>query len=271
MKKNMLFKVSTTLIILSLLLSGLYLYIVKNGFFIKNKLVSSIVESEYSHLKNVKNTLMNNINVYYNNLNEQELGEIKEEIEESKTDAEKYLKKMFGEDRDSLDIVLINDINDFNKEFNNKNEFTEKQGIYANGTIYIPIDFGIDKYILKHEYTHYRVDKFCIKNEINSFNIPSWFNEGISEYIAYKDIESFDMKNGKAISIKELDNIINSDDIRVERAYNKSHKIIDKIIELKGESIIKEIIVDSKYNDFYKSLEKNIGMKLEDFEKLLYQ
>lgn len=273
MKKGILFKVSIILLVLIVILSSIYLYIMKNGFFIKNKLVSSIIEAEYSHLKRdeqVKTVHLDNVNIYYNNLDKDELEDIKDIIEKNKTDLEKYLDDIFGENKNDLDIVLIDGVNKFNKEFNNKSKFTEKQGIYANGTIYLPFYLGIDEYIIWHEYTHYRFDKFCVKNEINTFSIPSWFNEGISEYIAYKEFKPFRTGGDyKDIPIKDLDSIISGDDIRVEKAYHKSYKLVEEIIKLKGTSVIESIIIDSKNNDFYKSLEKNLGMKLEKLEKLL--
>lgn len=273
MKKGILFKVSIILLVLIVILSGVYLYIIKNGFFIKDKLVSSIIEAEYSHFKKneqVKTVHLDNINIYYNHLDQEELEDIKDIIEENKIDLEKHLDEIFGENKNDLDIVLIDNIDKFNKEFNDKNKFTEKRGIYANGTIYLPFDLGIDEYIIWHEYTHYRFDKFCIKNEVNTFNIPSWFNEGISEYISYKEFKPFRVDGDyKDIPIKDLDSIIASDDIRVEKAYHKSYKLVEEIIKLKGTYVIQRIIIDSKSNDFYKSLENNLGIKLEKLEKSL--
>lgn len=37
-----------------------------------------------------------------------------------------------------------------------------------------------------HEYAHFKMVSFCRNNRINYLVIPTWLNEGISEYISFQ-------------------------------------------------------------------------------------
>lgn len=269
MKKSIVLKVLLPLTIIVIFLTVFYNLIDNNESVIKERVIKVISDLEYSHLKeneDVKVTSFDNVNVYHKNENDEVLTTIKESI----GDLEKYFEPVFGKENSNLDIVLFESYSSFNREFNYDSDVTEKQGIYLSDTIYMPVEEWIDEYVLWHEYTHYRFDKFCASNEINYFSIPVWFNEGLSEYTAYSLYDPYeDYIEYKDIPVSKLDSIINGDSEDVEYAYFKSYKLVDKIIELKGEKVIQNILMDTKELDFYLSLEKNIGMDIKKLESLL--
>ncbi len=124
------------------------------------------------------------------------------------------------------------------------------------------------KNTFSHEYFHSVYSNFLEENNINIEKLPIWFNEGISEYIANKDI--YYDKDLDFISLRELSNDgdweKNNTNNENTSAYMQSHYAIYKIINLKSSSVIKDIILGCKDKIFSESFENALGISLDEFE-----
>lgn len=103
--------------------------------------------------------------------------------------------------------------------------------------------------------------------------IPKWFNEGLAEYISLP----YYTKNTKKLSIQKVKNFkdlnkatgINDAIAEGYDVYTQSYLAVKKVIELKGEVAIRNILLDLNVMDFYSSFQKNIGLSIEEFQKLI--
>ena len=104
--------------------------------------------------------------------------------------------------------------------------------------------------------------------------IPSWFNEGISEYVSFPYyINKQNKPSLKQIkSFRELK--YSTDFYKAQQegydVYSQSYLAVRKIIDLKGEKSIQNILIDLNDMDFYSAFEKNMELSIEEFQKLLY-
>jgi tetratricopeptide (TPR) repeat protein len=147
----------------------------------------------------------------------------------------------------------------------------KKSGAVTGGTsLYIPCA-NIKLDLLAHEYTHYKINSLCKEKSIQEFKIPSWFHEGVAEYVSLTlspdRFRNIMIKNVQ--DFKDLDGntqFIGADN---NKAYMQSYIAVKKIIKLKGQNAIKEILINSKSMTFDNSFEKVVGLSINDFQKLL--
>jgi hypothetical protein len=189
-------------------------------------------------------------------------------VEESIQKGNNDITNIFGKTPSHpITIVIFPTFEEYQKVLNNRNSAAGYDGY----SLYLQLD-ELTSYNFVHEYTHFKIELFCQDNKISSLLLPQWFNEGIAEYISYKYRMN---KNNKSLErlkdFRELSNQIEFTSARQEGydVYYQSYLAIKKIIELKGENSIKNIVLDSKNKDFYSAFEKNIGLSIEDFQKLI--
>ncbi|MGG7076793.1 peptidase MA family metallohydrolase [Clostridium sardiniense] len=204
--------------------------------------------------------------------------------------SEYYERKINSENKDTIekwlkqareDTSTVFDINGEHKVdiviFNSEDEFMEAlkinindvAAIYLNDTIYM-YKGSIKGRNIIHEYTHHIVNYYCKENDINKYNIPTWFEEGIAEYtsmihnegelIYVVDIDKkVDFRN-LGNSNKEISDMINNG----YNVYGQSYLVIKEIVKEKGIDVIMNILNDSKNMEFYDAFEKNAGKSIED-------
>lgn len=124
-----------------------------------------------------------------------------------------------------------------------------------------------------HEYAHHLTYEFLKANEIDAAKIPTWFNEGISNYIGER--------GRKNIHVSEIEEIKKFEDITTPKdwqeesgkegntVYMQAHMAIDMIVNENGKEAIKEIILKTKEMSFDEAFEKVMGKSLIKFENEL--
>lgn len=124
------------------------------------------------------------------------------------------------------------------------------------------------KDILFHEYTHYAIDMFMDKNNMDENSLPLWFEEGICEYRTESEIY-FD-EELKYISFKNLNtykdfnNELNNLQANI---YGQSKLAVLKIVNEKGENVLKDMILSFKEKDFETIIQEYMNCPFENFEK----
>lgn len=123
-----------------------------------------------------------------------------------------------------------------------------------------------------HEYAHYATFRKRDEAELYGDSIPTWFIEGIAEYVANDETEmNFDINQYK---ILPLESISLGDDWgqarRIETAdpYMQSYLTVNYLIEVYGKKIVVELIEKTNETDgFYKALEQITGKTISQFEQ----
>ena len=120
---------------------------------------------------------------------------------------------------------------------------------------------------LFHEYTHYAIDRFIEDNNIDKNSLPLWFEEGICEYITTNDIY-FD-KDLEYISLKKLETYegFNNEISNLQaNIYEQSKLAVLKIVNEKGEKVLKDMILSLKNKDFEDVMQEYMNCSFEEFE-----
>ena len=120
---------------------------------------------------------------------------------------------------------------------------------------------------LFHEYTHYAIDRFIEDNNIDKNSLPLWFEEGICEYITTNDIY-FD-KDLEYISLKKLETYegFNNEISNLQaNIYEQSKLAVLKIVNEKGEKVLKDMILSLKDKDFEAVMQEYMNCSFEEFE-----
>lgn len=118
---------------------------------------------------------------------------------------------------------------------------------------------------LAHEYNHYVLDMFSLDNQIDIKKIPTWFNEGISEYLAFGNSKNNNSLN-RISDLQTLADISKWNEIRDDAShYAQSHYFICNLVNEKGQEVIKNILLDCKKLSFDEAFEKNVGISLSEY------
>ena len=123
---------------------------------------------------------------------------------------------------------------------------------------------------LFHEYTHYVIDSFIDDNEIDNKSVPLWFQEGICEYITGENI----FIDGELEYIP-LNNLETYEDWNKEKEntkaniYDQSKLAVLKIVNEKGEKVLKDMILSCKNKDFETIIKDYMNCSFEEFESNL--
>lgn len=121
---------------------------------------------------------------------------------------------------------------------------------------------------LIHEYTHHVMFEFFNKNKIDPTTIPSWVIEGFAQYISegfiMGDINEIVPLNKLTTNEKWKDTLKENKSI-----YAQSQYAISKLVMLKGEEAIKEIILKSGDSDFNTAFEEIMDISIENFEDIM--
>jgi hypothetical protein len=132
----------------------------------------------------------------------------------------------------------------------------------------------MSEHAIVHEYSHYKLDSFCNDNKIKKYKIPSWFNEGLAEYISYSITNNVSQDKNLLPKVKKFKNLETPKETLKAykegyRPYEQYYLAIKVIVSNSNINIIRNILVDSKNANFYNSIESNSKMDIEKIEKIL--
>lgn len=261
MKSN---KVSYILIFLIVIL-----LIVDKSSSLKNKIAVIAQNARFKTItKNMQMKKLDNITYYYSNKKDDTYrSTIKEYIKEGEAKTSTILGQTAS---NPLNIIIFPTSQEFGKVF--KVNPHESLAVTIFDSLYIPWD-NIHPYVFVHEYTHYKIRSYCKANGMPTYDLPIWFQEGVAEY-ASSTLNKNKFTNPKVQRIqdfKKLDKLKQMMDAehKGQGSYMQSYMAVKKIIELKGQNSIQEILINTKSMTFYNSFEKVVGLSIEDFQKLL--
>lgn len=127
------------------------------------------------------------------------------------------------------------------------------------------------KKILRHEYVHYYFDMFSEYNKIDLDSIPLWFSEGSAEYIAEASGKFNGIFPDSIIPLGEISTKEGwiSYSNKGYNVYNQGYFAIYKLVLLKGEPVIKNILVKVPMVGFQSAFSEETGLTVEEYEELL--
>lgn len=247
----------------------IFLFILSKTNILKFKLVEVISSMKFNTItRNMDKKEFDNITYYYSNKKDEVY---MENINKYIKVSEEKTKSIFGKTIIyPYNIVIFNTSESFGKEF--KVNPNESQAVTILYSLYIPCD-NINSYVFAHEYTHLKMNSFCRSNNIYLFKIPKWFTEGVSEYASstlfpdkfnYAQIEKLQDFKKLATSKQMKDSELSG-----QNAYMQGYFAVTKIIELKGQDSIQEILINTKSMSFNNAFEKVVGLSIEDFQKIM--
>ncbi|MCK1992245.1 hypothetical protein GW626_17975 [Peribacillus muralis] len=259
--KNFTISFVVSLVILLILVSA-YQFLSKNFKTVSETLLKN---KEYTLINGVK--IFNSENAELNNL-------IINEITALNKDLSNILGtiKLDGE----INIVIFEDLDELQKygELENIGAFYDKSfdliGLVSPATLDREADVWFFRKDLRHEYTHYFLAMYL--NENNISDVPTWFNEGLAEYIA--------ITKDDVVADDPLNEVINFDLLRTredwarqrrkhDELYSQSHYGIKYIVENNDLTTIKKIIDDSYALGFSKSFKKHTNIEITELHKLI--
>lgn len=187
-------------------------------------------------------------------------------------------ERLFGSTDKTISIKF-----DYDEDiFKNRNQaFKDYAGLYSyrNKTIYILIKDCYSnalalnrkssylRHILLHEYTHHVFKNFVYANKLDEKKIPLWFEEGVSDYVGFEEDSGYEPT--KLAAFEELTTGAAWTEFNNNgySAYEQSHYAVRKLILLKGDNIIKDILLKTKDKAFREAFSGAVGMSLEQYEK----
>ncbi|MBM7836091.1 tetratricopeptide repeat protein [Clostridium sardiniense] len=121
---------------------------------------------------------------------------------------------------------------------------------------------------LIHEYTHHVMFEFFKANEVDISTIPLWFIEGVAEHIAdtnyITEINKIVPFN-KLVTTEQWEKNLKKENT----IYMQSKYAVRRIVILKGENKLKDIILKSKESDFNTAFKEVVGISIEDLERIM--
>lgn len=177
-------------------------------------------------------------------------------------EAKEELDKLYGDNSDEITIVVYEKLEDFNAA--SHSEILGGYYMSINDSIHLKSEALVVDYefedIFFHEYAHYRTNCFLEKHKLSDQDLPQWFNEGISEMIAYRNT-SVDIDLVETIDFKKLES--NADFTNGSHGngdpYLQSFFTVNELVHQFGPEILPEILLVLKDTDIYKALNDLAG------------
>lgn len=180
--------------------------------------------------------------------------------------AKAELNKLYGSHSDALTVIVY-----ANEEAFHSASFSEKSGGYylpLNNSIHLKSETLVSgsqfEDLFHHEYAHYRTDRFLEEHGISVESVPTWFNEGISELMRYRDTE-VDIDQIEKMDFEEL---MTNTSFYKERdgnaePYLQSYFAVKELVDQFGMAAITEILIALKDMDLEQAISKIVGMNSE--------
>lgn len=255
-------------VIIYFLLMALWLILIRNSY-IKYNIASFVQNLRFKIItRNMESKKYANLTLYNTGeVDKNYINNIRNYIKEG----DNKLELIFGQTISyPLNIVIFETSEKFGKAFFVNPE--HGKAVTSFNSIYFPVD-NINHYIIIHEYTHYKMNSYIKEKEMQYREIPMWFKEGIAEYtsIDFKSNNRIITKLDKIKDFRELEknNGMSSYQLEGYDTYMQSYLAIKKIVEIKGEEAIQDILINTKSMGFYDAFAKVVGLSIEDFQNLL--
>ncbi|MBC8591634.1 collagenase [Wansuia hejianensis] len=225
------------------------------------------------------------IKLYYNDSHNKEfIQAVKDSIKIGEKETEDIFghvdKKELNIFFDDIQVYLESYLGDKVSELE-KGLDIDRHGVYDSaGSIYLNLPKASKKEYVRevfiHEYSHYIFDLYLSQNQIMHKNIPTWFNEGIAEYIClydrgwefHPDILPNIVEFRKMDVHQEWNDLLNNSG---EHLYYQSYFAISALIDMKGKDVIQKIILKSRNMDFYDGFAEVVGMNIEKFQDVFFE
>ncbi|MGG0717192.1 hypothetical protein ABE096_06280 [Robertmurraya massiliosenegalensis] len=177
--------------------------------------------------------------------------------------AKEELDKLYGGNSDELTVLMYANEEDFHTASSSE----KLSGYYLplNDSMHLMSETLIPGYkfedLFNHEYAHYRTDRFLEEHGISVESLPTWFNEGISGLIQYRNTEvDIDL-----VEKVEFEDLITNTSFHKERdgnadPYLQSYFAVKELVDQFGMAVIPEILVALKDMDLEEALNKIVGM-----------
>lgn len=139
--------------------------------------------------------------------------------------------------------------------------------ISDDSTLHMSMEIESWQNILIHEYTHYRTHQFYETHDLSIDQIPTWFEEGIAEYMVgpfkmmpsqlenISDFRKMDSTNG----FQELQQ-------RGFSPYAQSYFAVQWLVDTRGIEVIPELLKSQSMVAFYDNLESITQKPLGEFQ-----
>lgn len=214
--------------------------------------------------KELMKTEKNGVTYYYSEEQELHIEKIDQLLQEEKQGFYSY----FG----------IKDDSGLSIEFHGSYESLESSsgmegiaGYYNSGnrTIHLIPDDEIWELILLHEYTHYQSHLYAEENNLGIQRIPSWFEEGLADFLAEDNSYWYDLQSVELINFRSLDIYTEFEEASTESydPYAQSFLAVQSLVMDHGTEFIPDLLTSRNTSEFYRKLEELTGMELAEFQK----
>jgi len=224
--------------------------------------LSSFSEEEFTEFPSIQK---GNITYYYNT----SLQEANESIAKFETMINRRQEEFFAyfgdQSKKTLTVVLYQNKNQIANNDSDLDAFYKP----ANKTIHIPVDSEIQ--LIAHEYVHHLFHSLAEDMGVDSFEVPIWFNEGLSNSLQKngRGIEVFSLTNYEMVNFNKISTRHGWNTHLTENAnanpYEQSGAIVDTLLHQFGVDFIRKLFTEMKSNDFETAFANATGTSLEEY------
>ncbi|PSL41569.1 hypothetical protein B0H99_102253 [Planomicrobium soli] len=132
----------------------------------------------------------------------------------------------------------------------------------------VPDDYSWEITLL-HEYSHHQSDLYSQKHGLAETRLPTWFEEGIANYLAGDTSDWYELEDVEIIDFHLLNHHYTFLDTytRTFDPYAQSFLAVESLVNAYGEEVLKTFLSARLPSKFYEMLEETTGMALVDFQE----
>ncbi|OHX52306.1 peptidase MA family metallohydrolase [Planococcus faecalis] len=153
-------------------------------------------------------------------------------------------------------------------EVSSENSITGGYYITNDSTLHMSMEIESWQNILIHEYTHYRTHQFYEMQDLPVNQIPTWFEEGIAEYMA-DPLNLMAPSQLETVSdFRKMDSTESFQEIQQEgfSPYAQSYFAVQLLVNTHGIEVIPELLKSQTMDAFYDNLERIAQKPLNEFQ-----
>ncbi len=221
------------------------------------------------------------ISIYYHDNFSEILPLTKETIDWAKAKN----RELFGDIKERhVDLIVFED----REEMSEFADLPDISGFYSDFDRLMAINYSNKEYILQknetqlyffqksilHEYTHYIFQRMVDKSKEGISAYPTWFNEGISEYVG-NDQTTVEYSISKVVPFDQLHDGTQWQEARNQEGtnvYEQSYFAVKYLIDAFGTDTLKQIIqTTNQTGDFETSFKEATGIPTSELETKITQ
>ncbi|MGB6407178.1 peptidase MA family metallohydrolase [Planococcus koreensis] len=196
---------------------------------------------------------------------------------DSEQQIEKYAIELKSE-KTRFDELLGSEVKDrltieSHQSFNSPEVFSENSitgGYYIinDSTLHMSMELESWQNILIHEYTHYRTHQFYEMQDLPVNQIPTWFEEGIAEYMAGPLNLMAPSQLETVSDFRKMDSTESFQELQQEgfSPYAQSYFAVQQLVNTHGIEVIPELLKSQTMDAFYDNLERIAQKPLNEFQ-----